>query len=46
MFLSMPSRWEKVPESDIYGFPSSSIEDNIEVDPYRILVVADKFQTS
>lgn len=27
------------------GFPSSQIEDRIEEEPYRILVVADKFQT-
>lgn len=34
-----------VAESDINGFPSSAIEENMEHDPYRILVVADKFQT-
>ena len=34
-----------VGESDINGFPSSAIEENMEHDPYRILVVADKFQT-
>ena len=27
------------------GFPSSQIEDRIEEEPYRILIVADKFQT-
>ena len=32
-------------EADINGFPSKDIEDNMEHDPYRILVVADKFQT-
>lgn len=35
----------QVTEADINGFPSSEIEDNMENDPYRILVVADKFQT-
>lgn len=34
-----------VTESDINGFPSKDIEDNMERDPYRILVVAEKFQT-
>ena len=34
-----------VTESSINGFPSSEIEDKMEEDPYRILVVADKFQT-
>lgn len=34
-----------VSEADVNGFPSKDIEDNMEVDPYRILVVADKFQT-
>ena len=34
-----------VAESDINGFPSKDIEDNMSEDPYRILVVADKFQT-
>lgn len=32
-------------ESSINGFPSSEIESRFKVDPYRILVVADKFQT-
>ena len=36
---------KEVSESDINGFPSKDIENNIEHDPYRILVVADKFQT-
>ena len=35
----------QVSEADINGFPSADIEDNMENDPYRILVVADKFQT-
>ncbi len=34
-----------VNEASINGFPSSEIETRIEEDPYRILVVADKFQT-
>lgn len=34
-----------VTESSINGFPSSEIEDRISKDPYRILIVADKFQT-
>ncbi len=34
-----------VTESDINGFPSKDIDDNMERDPYRILVVAEKFQT-
>lgn len=34
-----------VTEADINGFPSKDIEDNMERDPYRILVVAEKFRT-
>ena len=34
-----------VTEADINGFPSKDIEDNMERDPFRILVVAEKFQT-
>ena len=34
-----------VTEADINGFPSKDIEENMEHDPYRILVVADKYQT-
>ena len=34
-----------VTEADVNGFPSKDIEENMEHDPYRILVVADKFQT-
>ena len=34
-----------VTEADINSFPSKDIEDNMERDPYRILVVAEKFQT-
>lgn len=32
-------------ESQFNGFPSSEIESRVEQDPYRILIVADKFQT-
>lgn len=32
-------------ESKLNGFPSSKIEKTFKTDPYRILVVADKFQT-
>jgi type I restriction enzyme R subunit len=34
-----------ITESSLNGFPSAQIEDKIEEEPYRILVVADKFQT-
>lgn len=34
-----------VDEAAVNGFPSKDIEDNMETEPYRILVVADKFQT-
>ena len=34
-----------VSESDVNGFPSSEIEERMGQDPYRILIVADKFQT-
>lgn len=34
-----------VTESSLNGFPSNEIEDRMEQDPYRILIVADKFQT-
>lgn len=36
---------KEVSEADINEFPSKDIEGNMERDPYRILVVADKFQT-
>lgn len=36
---------EKVTEAKLNGFASSKIEDMIEADPYRFLIVADKFQT-
>jgi len=35
----------KVTEASINGFPSNDIADNIQTDPYRFLVCADKFQT-
>jgi type I restriction enzyme R subunit len=35
----------KVTEATLNGFPSSQITDNIQQDPYRFLIVADKFQT-
>ncbi|MCX6997982.1 MAG: type I restriction endonuclease subunit R [Kiritimatiellaeota bacterium] len=35
----------KVTEASLNGFPSSQIADQIEQDPYRFLVCADKFQT-
>lgn len=35
----------KVTEASLNGFPSNKIEDKIEEDPYRFLIVADKFQT-
>jgi type I restriction enzyme R subunit len=34
-----------VSESSMNGFPSSAIEKTFKTDPYRFLVVADKFQT-
>ena len=34
-----------VTESSLNGFPSSQIEVKIEEEPYRLLIVADKFQT-
>lgn len=36
---------EKVSESNLNGFPSNSIADKIQEDPYRFLICADKFQT-
>lgn len=36
---------EKVTEAKLNGFSSSLITDKIQEDPYRFLVVADKFQT-
>lgn len=35
----------KVTESSINGFPSNMIENNLKQEPYRFLIVADKFQT-
>ena len=36
---------KNVTEATINGFPSSEIPDKFKEDPYRILIVADKFQT-
>ena len=36
---------QKTTEATVNGFPSSEIETRMEQDPYRILIVADKFQT-
>jgi len=38
-------RGTKVTEASLNGFPSKDIADQIEVDPYRFLICADKFQT-
>lgn len=35
----------KVTEASLNGFPSHSIADRIQEDPYRFLICADKFQT-
>jgi type I restriction enzyme, R subunit len=35
----------KLTESSLNGFPSNDIPDRFEEDPYRFLIVADKFQT-
>ena len=35
----------KVTEASLNGFPASKIVDNIQEDPYRFLICADKFQT-
>jgi type I restriction enzyme R subunit len=35
----------KVSEASLNGFPSSRIRDEIQNDPYRFLICADKFQT-
>lgn len=34
-----------VTESEMNGFPSAEIEQRVEQEPYRFLIVADKFQT-
>jgi type I restriction enzyme R subunit len=36
---------KKLTEASINGFPSSKIESEFKKDPYRFLVVANKFQT-
>ncbi|TQE99652.1 MAG: type I restriction endonuclease subunit R [Spiribacter salinus] len=35
----------KVTEAGMNGFPSSQIPDKVQQDPYRFLIVADKYQT-
>lgn len=35
----------KVTESSLNGFPTNQIQDQIQEDPYRFLICADKFQT-
>ena len=36
---------KKVSEASLNGFPSSQIPDKVQQDPYRFLIVADKYQT-
>lgn len=36
---------QKVTEASLNAFPSNSILDKVQEDPYRFLIVADKFQT-
>ena len=36
---------KKVTEAILNGFPSSQIPDKVQQDPYRFLIVADKYQT-
>lgn len=36
---------KKVTEAALNGFPSSQIPDKVQQDPYRFLIVADKYQT-
>ncbi len=36
---------DHVTEASLNGFPSSHIADKVQQDPYRFLIVADKFQT-
>ena len=36
---------KKVTEATLNGFPSSQITDKVQLDPYRFLIVADKYQT-
>ena len=36
---------QKVTEASLNGFPSNKIEEMIQKEPYRFLIVADKFQT-
>ncbi|MBR3294723.1 MAG: type I restriction endonuclease subunit R [Clostridia bacterium] len=45
--FSGTAEWQgrQATEADINGFPSAKIEKTFRTDPYRILVVANKFQT-
>ncbi|MBF0108685.1 MAG: type I restriction endonuclease subunit R [Magnetococcales bacterium] len=36
---------DKVTEATLNGFPGNAIEESLKRDPYRFLIVADKFQT-
>ena len=36
---------QKMTEASLNGFPSNKIEETVQKDPYRFLIVADKFQT-
>ncbi len=38
-------RSERVSESKLNGYPSGEITDQIQEDPFRFLICADKFQT-
>ena len=45
-FLGLRStKGKQVTEADLNGFPSAKIEKTFKADPYRILIVANKFQT-
>ncbi len=44
-FSDFKDNGKKVTESQFNGFPSAQIEKKIQQDPYRFLIVADKFQT-
>jgi type I restriction enzyme, R subunit len=44
-FSDFDDNGKKVAESQFNGFPSAQIEKKFQQDPYRILIVAEKFQT-
>ena len=44
-FSDFDDNGKKTTETQFNGFPSSLIEKKIQQDPYRFLIVADKFQT-